>query len=110
MKTVRSSPEAFGLTTIGEIDWSDGEYRYAFTVLWRRDVDRVFVTGDDSGCSCPIPFDGTDVNSLESVYTLVDLRARLTAKHNPSSGWSNRPDRTVEIDRLLTLAREAGLR
>ena len=97
------SPEASDLTIIGEVDFSN-HYEFDKLVLWQR-ADGVFVTGTDSGCSCPIPFQGIEPNELDPVYSLADLRTRLHVKQSVSD-----LDSTVDMDRLLTLARDKGLR
>jgi hypothetical protein len=57
-------PEKFGLRTVGEIEWSEPNYNFDLTVLWRDGVGRLY-WGDDSGCSCPAPFE--DVRSLDDL-------------------------------------------
>ena len=52
MMNIYYSPGKFGLTQVGMIDWSDGIYRFDYTVIW-KDVAGNFFYGDDSGCSCP---------------------------------------------------------
>lgn len=106
MTTIYSKPEQFGLTTVGEVDYSDGDYEFDLTVVWKR-ADGVFVYADDSGCSCPGPFDDSTIESLTPVRTFAELREHLTGRHQPSK---YRPDRTADIARLLDLARGAGLR
>lgn len=102
MSNVYYNPEDFGLTTIGEVEYSSGCYEFDLIVLWKRS-DGVFVTARDSGCSCPSPFEDHNLTTLEPVHTLAELRERLRA----ANGYY---DRTARIDQLLTLAREAGLR
>lgn len=49
------APEKHGLTRIGELDFSSGSYEFDITaVFWDG---KQFVWGDDSGCSCPSPFE-----------------------------------------------------
>jgi hypothetical protein len=33
---VYNSPEKFGLTTIGQIDWQEPDYGFDMTVVWKR--------------------------------------------------------------------------
>lgn len=53
---VYSTPEHYGLTIIGEVEWSDGCYQFDTTVVWRDAAGRLF-WASDSGCSCPAPFE-----------------------------------------------------
>jgi hypothetical protein len=54
---VYSSPENYGLKIVGEIEWTDGCYQFDRTVLWVTE-DGTLYWGNDSGCSCPSPFEG----------------------------------------------------
>lgn len=56
------NPNALGLTTVAEIDYSSGSYEFDMRVVWRH-RDGAFYTQRDSGCSCPTPFE--DYCSLE---------------------------------------------
>jgi hypothetical protein len=49
-------PEKFGLTQVGEVNWSDEAYQFDKTVVWKHEDGRFFL-GEDSGCSCPSPFE-----------------------------------------------------
>ncbi len=69
------SPEKFGLTTIGEIDFSDGCYQFDLTVVWRNASGQLFY-GDDSGCSCPSPFERQGLDDL-TASSFADLQAHL---------------------------------
>jgi hypothetical protein len=69
------SPEKLGLKTIGQVDWSDGNYCFDYTVVWQRQ-DGSLVYGDDAGCSCPSPFESQDVSDL-TACTPAELRAHL---------------------------------
>lgn len=56
-------PQDSNLTMIGEIEWSDGSYQFDLTVVWKREDGR-FVYAEDSGCSCPSPFEDTRYSDL----------------------------------------------
>lgn len=58
------TPEAFGLTIVGEVEWSEPCYSFDTTVVW-KDEEGNFYWASDSGCSCPSPFE--DYNSLEQL-------------------------------------------
>jgi len=89
-------PEAFGLQTIGEVEWNDESYSFNFTVVWQSKEDpKVFYWAQDSGCSCPAPFE--DFTSLdhddvfkgtkhECIKALLDELERVK-KVNESYSW-----------------------
>lgn len=58
------SPEAFGLETVGQIQWGEPCYDFDLTVVWKRKSDGALVYGEDSGCSCPSPFESQGVDDL----------------------------------------------
>lgn len=62
------TPGKFGLEPITEIEYSTGTYEFDTRVVWRR--GERLVTARDSGCSCPVPFEGVGLPDLEDVsYT-----------------------------------------
>lgn len=88
------SPEDSGLRTIGEVDWSDGDYQFDLTVVWQR-KDGTFVYGEDSGCSCPSPFeDQTEADY--KVGTVDEILAHLQERNGGGTY-----DRSAEIATLL---------
>lgn len=106
--TMYSDPGLFGLTQIGEIDWSDGCYQFDLTNVWRRGFDGVFVYAEDGGCSCPAPFEDTRVEDLVVLRTrggLNDFKAHCEKRQSESS-----EDRAAEIVELLERMHAAGAR
>ncbi len=88
------NPADFGLETVGEIDFSSGEYEFDLTVIWRRISDGAFVYADDSGCSCPSPFEDKGIEDLtvlrKGINGLNDIKAVLEQRdaasyHQPNS-------------------------
>lgn len=103
------APEKCRLQTIGEIDWSSGSYEFDLTVVWRRE-DGFFVYGEDSGCSCPSPFENQDVDDLTvlpSVGGLEQFKAHLE-KRNAEAYYNGTRD--PEIAGLLERMHAAGAR
>lgn len=73
---VYHQPEKFGLEPIGEIEWTEPDYSFDFTVVWKKDSDYYFAS--DSGCSCPSPFEYyTSIEDLEGPFTKAQLREEL---------------------------------
>lgn len=103
-------PEKYGLLTIGEIDWSSGCYEFDLTTVWKRESDGRFVYAEDSGCSCPSPFEDTGINEL----TVLRKRGGLNdfkehcAKRQENNVY--REDRSAEVAELLGRMHAAGAR
>jgi hypothetical protein len=98
-------PEAFGLRTIGEVDYSDGFYQFDLVVAW-QDVD----TGDvyyqfDSGCSCPGIFEWATngKEQLELVETWRDFYDAVFNKLDNESWWRGGEKERV-TEQLVDLA------
>lgn len=88
------TPEQHGLQMIGQIDWSDGCYQFSLTVVWRRVSDGALLYGEDSGCSCPSPFEATAVEDL-TVATVDEIMAHLRSRTAEDG------DRSAEMATLL---------
>jgi hypothetical protein len=52
------APSKHGLTKVGELDFSSGSYEFDITVVFWD--GKQLLWADDSGCSCPSPFEGFD--------------------------------------------------
>jgi len=101
MSNLYSSPEKYGLAVVGEIDWSDGCYQFDLTAVYRRDFDGRLVWIEDSGCSCPSPFEDKGIPDL-TICTPAELQAQLEKRqaehvyHADDEGY-----RAVEIADLM---------
>jgi hypothetical protein len=92
-----------------KIDWSSGRYEFDLTVVWRRESDGKFVYAEDSGCSCPSPFEGTgidDVTVLRKRGGLNDFKAHCAERESNSYDGA----RTAEIAELMERMHAAGAR
>lgn len=66
-----------GLTFIGDIEWDDEAYQFNMTGIWKTKRGEYWI-GDDSGCSCPSPFeDFHSIDDLDGPYNKAGLRAAL---------------------------------
>lgn len=97
-------PENYGFEQIGEIDWSSGSYEFDLTTVWRHTASGAFYMADDSGCSCPSPY--------EDVRTLLDLtpipRTQALIDHLEERNKDNYDgDRSGEIASLVQAYRSA---
>lgn len=71
------SPEKFGLTIVGEVEEDGLSYEFNTFVVWRNG-DNVLFMANDSGCSCPSPFEAyTSVDKLERINSLAQFSASL---------------------------------
>jgi hypothetical protein len=73
---IYSSPEKHGLTMVGEVEWGDGNYSFDLTTVWRDTKTGALYFADDSGCSCPSPYEDTGRADL----TLID-RPQILINH-----------------------------
>lgn len=97
-------PEKSGLTTTGEVDFSSGCYEFDYTVVW-RDASGQLYYADDSGCSCPSPFETTGMDDL-TPCTLADLQAHLE-KRVAEDAYDGNKDRCAgEVVELLGRVRK----
>jgi hypothetical protein len=93
-------PEKFDLEQFGEIQWGEPCYDFDLTVVWRRKADGAFLYAEDSGCSCPSPFEQTGLDDLKPATPLAEFKAHLESR-NPES---------VAIAELLERMHAAGAR
>lgn len=95
MNNIYYDPEKFGLTIIGDIEWGSGCYEFDQTVVFRKQ-DGSLAYAEDSGCSCPCPFDYMGVDDLTPV-TVAELQAHL--EERSKSNWNG--DRAAEIAEIM---------
>ncbi len=82
-------PESDGLTTVGEVQWGEPCYDFDITAVW-RDGD-TFYWADDSGCSCPVPFEDLNPEGLTkgSFHDMAAmLNDRLAGLHEDDRKYS----------------------
>lgn len=80
MYNIYYSPEKFGLTTVGEIELSDGCYQFDTIVLFRNAAGDLLYA-HDSGCSCPCPFESHGVDDL-TPCTLVEFQVYVESQYS----------------------------
>ncbi len=72
MKNIYSDPSDFGMTLVGEAELSDGSYQFDMTLVLTDGESFYYV--QDSGCSCPMPFeDVTGIDGLTKIDRPQDL-------------------------------------
>lgn len=65
MSNVYYKPESFGVETVGEIELEEGLYSFNLVLVLRDLETGKFYVNQDSGCSCPSPFE--DFKTKESL-------------------------------------------
>lgn len=60
-------PEKSGLSSLGEIEYSDAFYQFDTRVVWLHAATGRLLTARDSGCSCPTPFKDFTLETLEDI-------------------------------------------
>jgi hypothetical protein len=92
------NPEECGLTQVGEIEWGDANYSFALTVVWKDEYGNLY-RADDSGCSCPTPFE--DYHTVDDLIATnaADLQTYLEERNRENlEGYG---DRSAEIADLM---------
>lgn len=49
-------PEKWGMEEVDHIDYSSGSYEFDYRVVWKDEKGALW-SAQDSGCSCPTPFE-----------------------------------------------------
>lgn len=104
------SPEKFGVSIVGDINWVQPSYSFDQTVVWWSPAEKVLMWADDSGCSCPTPFGDVHLGNVER-GSLVDLQAHLEKHLSGAVGfehWYDEYDGSVSHDHAA--AKEAATR
>lgn len=102
-------PEKYGLKPIGEIDWSSGSYEFDLTVVWQRELDGVLVYAEDSGCSCPSPFESAGVDDLVVLRNRGGLNEfKAHCEERQKNAYDG--DRSSEVAQLVERMHAAGAR
>jgi len=61
--------EKLGLTELYEFDDPEASYSFDLFTIWKRESDGALFYGEDSGCSCPSPYE--DVHSIEDLKPIT---------------------------------------
>lgn len=82
---IYDEPDNFDLTFIDQVSWDNESYQFDYTGVWKHNVTGQLYMADDSGCSCPSPFENfTTLESLTPV-TLAQLDEHLNNRKNEIS-------------------------
>lgn len=61
-----------GFELIYALEWDNEAYQFNLTGLWKRTSDGTLWMANDSGCSCPTPWENT--KELERVFSVDQLK------------------------------------
>lgn len=106
-----SSPEKFGLTTVGEVEWGEAFYSFDLTTVWRNTETGALYFADDSGCSCPSPYETTSITELTQIdrpQTFIDhINQRISGLSD--SEWSKAETERCKADAGELVQKVRGL-
>jgi hypothetical protein len=88
MANIYYDPKEFGLEILSEIEPKDLSYEFEMFVVWRDPKSRELFYAQDSGCSCPTPFE--DFRDRDSL-TRID-RANLEQFEQEVMSWNKGSD------------------
>lgn len=80
MSGVYYRPEEHGLELVGEVQWGEACYDFDLTAVWRDPLSGQLYYADDSGCSCPAPFEDFLTRESLTAASRQDVLAHLTAR------------------------------
>lgn len=74
-------PQMYGLELVGTVDWTDEPYEFDMTAVWRDPQTGDLFYADDSGCSCPIPFEDVTRETMTGPVNRHDVLAHLVERN-----------------------------
>jgi hypothetical protein len=74
-----SESQPTGFTQIAEVEWEDQPYQFNLTRVYRHDSGALFYA-EDTGCSCPIPFESTTTDHLKPILRIQDWHDHVAAR------------------------------
>lgn len=87
------TPEKFGLEIVGDVDYSSGAYEFALLVVWKDESGQLYYA-EDSGCSCPSPFEGVglrDLTKATKFEIVARVQERLAEEERYGASWGGTP-------------------
>lgn len=85
MSDLYHSPEKHGLRIFGELDDPNACYSFGMFVVWEQIDGGALFFGQDSGCSCPSPFES--VTSLADIAAIEDTPESWKAFRDELDEW-----------------------
>jgi hypothetical protein len=101
MTTIYYSPEDYGLEVVGHLEQPDMSYEFHILGVWKDTKTGRIFWAEDSGCSCPIPFEDFHFHSADD----TNLDSDMVALHAEISDF---PTTENEKEMLLGWLAEKG--
>lgn len=79
-------PDKSGLEKVAELDFSSGAWEFDLTVVWTKKGEKKFYWADDSGCSCPSPFENYNEEEQLQSGGFKEIRNHLNSRFD-GGGW-----------------------
>lgn len=102
--TIYYQPSDLDLDAVGEVEWDDESYQFNLTGVWRHTVTGDLYYADDSGCSCPSPFE--DCRTLQD-FTRVEKMQDLIEHLADQQGGRTDVEVTRQVASLVRASIEA---
>lgn len=98
--SVYEDPKRHGLVIVAEIGDDDASYSFNDIVVWKHIDSGRFYWAQDSGCSCPSPFEDYDnIDDLTRLFSVHELEMWMEAEgRSPARSLDNR----IEFLRKVT--------
>lgn len=65
---------------VGEVDWDDEPYSFDLTRVYKQISTGALFYAEDSGCSCPAPFEDTEDTDLIPITRMQDWYDHVSAR------------------------------
>lgn len=96
-------PEKFGLTPVGEVEWTTPCYDYDTSVVWRT-ADGLYRAASDAGCSCPTPFESYALDTIDGPFTAHEVMAWLQGELDSGHDWISADDKARAEQQIARIA------
>jgi hypothetical protein len=96
-------PEKYGLEIVAKLEDPHASYSFDIFCVWIRKADGELFYGQDSGCSCPSPFE--KITGVEMLSRLGDLKSF----ERELIDWGIRYFHMQELDEVLDQVKVAKL-
>lgn len=80
------NPDKCGLEKVAELDFSSGAWEFDITAVWTKAGEKKFYWKDDSGCSCPSPFEGVSEEAELESGGYKEIRDHLVKRFDGEYG------------------------
>lgn len=104
MKNIYYSPEAYGLEVVASFELREESWEFDMLVVWRDPETGHLYYAEDSGCSCPCPFEDHDRQTVTPAQSVTEIISRL--EYRIREGYDYRYDPIGYENRLMDMRRE----